>query len=284
MRRFLTVALLASLIATPANALEFLIGDERGSTDTTNYEVGLINLALEKADGDHTLRFADTGTANQTRLLETLASGKANFHVIYSGIDQERFDKLATVPIPLQRGLLGHRILIVSENSKDTVADVKTMDDLKKITIGSGTGWPDTTILERAGLTIEQTQYENLFKMVSLERIQGFARGVAEPYAELEVRKDSLPNLRIDESILIVYPFDVFFFLNKNDKERYDILFQGLTRAYEDGSFMNYFQNHPRIRDVFEQAQIDERLRFEINNPLLPPKIAAIPDKYWHGR
>ncbi|MTI43117.1 hypothetical protein JM93_00078 [Roseibium hamelinense] len=284
MKTLLTAAVLAGLSFTPAHALEFLVGEERADSSLNSYEFGLIELALQKADGDHTVSRASVGEANQSRLLEELATGSADFHIIFSGIDQERFDKLATVPIPLQRGLLGHRVLIVSEDSKNKVAAVKTIEDLKNISIGSGTGWPDTQILEAAGLKVSDAKYENLFKMVEGGRIDGFARGVAEPYAEVSARSGEMPSLTIDESIIIVYPFDMFLFLNKDDKERYDILMQGFTRAYEDGSFMEYFENHPRIKEVFEQAKIDDRIRFEIENPLLPKEIAAIPDQFWHGR
>lgn len=284
MRKISAALFAATLFVTPAQAVEFLVGVERGDTGQSDYEVGLIKLALEKAGGGHTMKIADTGDTNQSRMLEMLSTGDADFHVTFSGIDQERFDKLATVPIPMQRGLLGHRILIVSKDSKDAVMAVKTMDDLKQISIGSGTGWPDTEILEQAGFKVESSKYENLFKMVDGGRIQGYARGVAEPYSEVEARQGEMKNLTIDEHVMIVYPFDMFLFLNKDDTERYDILLTGLKNAYEDGSFLDYFENHPRIKKVFEQAKIDDRLRFEIDNPLLPGEIAAIPDQYWHGR
>lgn len=284
MRMFSAAFLAASLVIAPAQAVEFLVGVERGDTSQSDYEIGLIELALEKAGGGHTMKIADTGDTNQSRMLEMLSTGDADFHVTFSGIDQERFDKLATVPVPMQRGLLGHRILIVSQDSKDAVGAVKTADDLKQISIGSGTGWPDTEILEKAGFKVESSKYENLFKMVDRGRIQGYARGVAEPFSEVAARSGDMPNLTIDEHVMIVYPFDMFLFLNKDDQERYDILLTGLKNAYEDGSFLAYFENHPRIKKVFEQAKIDDRLRFEIDNPLLPAEIAAIPDQYWHGR
>ncbi|GGB54577.1 hypothetical protein GCM10011316_28290 [Roseibium aquae] len=273
--------------ATPTSALDFLIGSERGGIDGENfgaYSLGLLKLALEKADGDHTIAFVDTAYANQERLLNLLASGNADFHLMISGIDQHRHDMLATVPVPLQRGLLGHRILIVSEDSKAKVANVTSMEDLKRLSIGSGTSWPDTKIMAAAGLNVQDAPYESLFKMVALGRLDGFARGAAEAFPEVAAREDTMPNLSVDPNVMIVYPFDDFIFLNKDDIERYDIILQGLKRAYEDGSFMAYFNSHPQIREVFEQAGLDERIRFEIDNPLLPPEIAAIPDQYWHGR
>lgn len=284
MRNTIMTAFITMLSINSAQALEFIVGEERANDRSESYEVGLIKLALEKADGEHTLSYLATGEANQQRMLDQLAKGEAEFHLVFSGIDQERYEKLAVVPIPLQRGLLGHRILIVSQDSKEAVGAVQTMDDLKKIVIGSGTGWPDTEILRAAGLNVEDAKYDNLFKMVDRGRIHSFARGAAEPFTEVAARKDEMANLTIDEHVMIVYPFDMFLMLNKDDKERFDILLQGLNRAYEDGSFMSYFENHPRIKEVFVQAKIDQRVRFDIPNPLLPAEIATIPASYWHGR
>jgi len=284
MRALAAALLLTGMSLSPVAALEFRVGVERGEDTIFKYEIGVIELALEKAGGDHTLVLADVGDANQNRMVEQLASGEADFDVMFTGIDQERFDKLLTVPIPMQRGLLGHRIMIVSDESADKMSGVKSMDDLKGITIGSGTGWPDTHILRQAGLKVEDSKYDNLFKMVAGGRIDGFARGAAEPFMEVEARKADHPNLKVDNEVLIVYPFDMFLFLSKNDTARYDILLSGLQKAYADGSFMAYFEAHPQIREVFEQAGLDNRVRFEIENPLLPAAIAEIPDQYWHGR
>lgn len=285
MRHLLAAALCAVLFATAAQAVDFRVTIQNYSKDKEYYEFGLLELALSKADGDHQMVIVEPPeSANQQRLISLLEEGNADFDIIFTGIDRERHARLRTVPIPLQRGLLGHRILIVSEQSAQRFAEVETMADLHGITIGSGTNWPDTEILEAAGFTVEKSSYHNLFKMVDKNRIPAYARAVSEPFAEIASRSGEMPNLRVDRHVMVVYPFDVFYFLNKQDQARYDILMQGLQRAYEDGSFMAYFESHPLVASVFAQAAIDDRLRFDIPNPLLPEEISAIPDMYWHGR
>ena len=285
MFRTLAASALACVIsAAGAFALDFKITASNLDEDRHSYELGLAQLALSKADGDHTLEIINPGKANQTRLLAELAKGDAPFNLIFSGVNQERYDTLTIVPIPLQRGLLGHRILITNGENAGALKSVETFDDLKKLTLGSGTGWPDTEILRHAGLNVNAASYQNLFTMTEKGRVQGYARGVAEPFNEVAQRADSHPGLEIDDTVMIVYPFDMFFFVAPGDQERADVLQQGLQRAYDDGSFMEYFNNHPRIQEVFEQAQIDQRVRFDIENPLLPAEIANLPDHLWHGR
>jgi hypothetical protein len=57
-----------------------------------------------------------------------------------------------------------------------------------------------------------------------------------------------------------------------------------LKKAYADGSFRAYFEGHPAIKALFEQARFDQRRRFDIANPLLTEETRAIPAEYWEGR
>lgn len=282
MKRLL-LALSMAVVAQGVSALEFRLGIENYDAELADYPIKVLELALEKADGDHTLEITTPDT-NQSRMLTELSRGEAAFDVMWSGINTERHEMLLTIPFPIQRGLLGHRILIVNEESADDVASVQSIEDAQQISIGSGTGWPDTQILEENGFSVEDASYENLFTMLSRGRIDAYARGVGEPFREVEARSEEFPNLAVDNNVLIVYPFDLFYFVSPNDQERYDIIVQGLTRAYEDGSFMQLFNTHPQIQSIFAQAQIDDRVRFDIPNPLIPEEIASIPDIYWHGR
>ncbi|ASP32697.1 hypothetical protein [Labrenzia sp. VG12] len=267
-----------------ASALDFRLGIVGEDESRYDYEIGLIRLALKKADGEHELEVIADPHSSQARVLLMLMDGVARFNVTFSGIDRTRHDRLLTIPIPLQRGLLGQRILIVSQQSRSLFDEVSTLEDLKALSIGSGHGWPDTDILQSAGFNVAQADYEDLFKMVDKGRIAGYARGVAEPYVEVAARTSSLPNLLVEKRLLISYPFDTFFFVAKQDKERHDILLQGLERAYEDGSFLQYFRSHPRIRKVFDTAKIEDRIEFAIENPLLPDEIANIDAAYWHRK
>jgi len=284
MKHFLYLFAALLFAGTPATAVEFRLGIVGENENRYSYEIGLIKLALEKADGDHSLKVVTDAYSSQMRILLLLMDGHARFNVTFSGIDRTRHKRLLTVPIPLQRGLLGQRILIISNASKHLFDKVKTLDDLRVLPIGSGVGWPDTEILRSAGFTVESADYENLFKMVEKGRIAGYARGASEPYAEVATRSRSLPSLLVEDRLLISYPFDVFFFVAREDHQRHNILLQGLKRAYEDGSFMDYFRGHPRVRRVFETAKVEDRVEFQIPNPLLPEEIAEIPDRYWHGR
>jgi hypothetical protein len=274
---------LYSLLSTSASALDFSLGISGTNVERFNYEIGLLELALEKADGEHTISIVTLEGTPRSRMVTMLASNDTDFNVMVTGITSERHALLKTVPVPLMRGLLGYRILIVRDESADAIKEIETFEELKQISIGSGTDWPDTLILREAGLQITSADYENLFQMVSMGRIQAYARGVLEPYIELEDRADIFPNLKVDDTIALVYPFDAFFFVNQSDTSRYEILLQGLERAYEDESFLTYFENSQGFRYATEHAKIGKRKRFYLENRSVPDLIEAIPSHYWYS-
>jgi hypothetical protein len=121
---------------------------------------------------------------------------------------------------------------------------------------------------------------DSLLEMTERERFDCFLRGVHEAPAEAA----KYPALAVERELLIVYPFTSFFFVNKDDTQLAADLENGLKKAYADGSFMTYFQNHPAIQAIFAQANIEQRRRFDIPNPLLTEATRAIPAEYWQGQ
>lgn len=272
-----------ALLAHPAASMDFSLGISGTNVDRFDYEIGLLKLALEKADGNHTISIVTLEDTPRSRMVTLLASGNTTFDIMVTGITRERHALLKAVPVPLTRGLLGYRILIVCDDPDTHIGDIRTFDELQQLVIGSGTDWPDTLIMRQAGLNITPADYESLFKMVALGRVQAYARGVLEPYVEIAERAEQYPNLKVDGSIAIVYPFDAFFFVNKHDADRHRIVLQGLERAYEDGSFLDYFQNSQGYKYATEHARIGERRRFALQNRTVPDLMNMIPAHYWHS-
>ena len=49
---------------------------------------------------------------------------------------------------------MGHRILMVHKDNIDLMANVQSLDDLKKFSFGQGRGWTDVDILEANGIKV----------------------------------------------------------------------------------------------------------------------------------
>jgi hypothetical protein len=215
---------------------------------------------------------------SQTRAARELELGNIDF--IWTGTSAEYEQRFHAVGIPVLRGLDGYRICIINPNRQSAFSAVQTLEDLQQFTIGQDPGWSDVKILEGAGFEVITAPYDSLFNMVERDRFDCFLRGVHE--APTEAAKQ--PGLAVERDLLIVYPFTSFFFVNKGDLSLAADLENGLKNAYEDGSFMAHFNNHPAIKAIFEQAHLGKRRRFDIPNQLLTDETRAIPDRYWQGR
>jgi hypothetical protein len=250
---------------------------KRADSPRWNYALGLIALALKESGRDVVLQ-PSAEEMPQARAARELELGNVDF--IWTGTSAEYEQRFRAVRVPVMRGLDGYRICIIDSARQSTFSAVKSFADLKQITIGQDPGWSDVKILQAAGLKIVTAPYESLFEMAARDRFDCFLRGVHE--APADVTKHS--GLAVENEILIVYPFTSFFFVNKDNAALAADLENGLKKAYEDGSFMAYFKNHPAIKAIFEQGRIDQRRRFDIPNDTLTPETRAIPAEYWEGQ
>jgi hypothetical protein len=268
------MALLGSVQPGSAASLEV-----RYSPDIGDYALGLLKLGLRKSETPYNLTAAD-GDITQLRNIALLKSG--NLTVGWFGTSLELEATLLPVRIPMMRGLLGHRICIIAKGTQERFSSIRTIDEFRSKTIGQGSKWPDVRILESAGFTVETAPYTHLFRMTAAGRFDCFLRGVAEAPAEVVNRPEGT-ELAVERDLMIVYPYAALFFVSPRSPEVAAAIEEGLRAAYDDGSFLAYFNNHPSIQDVLSNVQLDTRRRFKLQNPHISPETLAIDDRFWHG-
>ena len=113
-----------------------------------------------------------------------------------------------------------------------------------------------------------------------MQRVDYFSRGVTEVYKELTAYSE-YRDLTVEKNILLVYPFASLFFVSPKHPEIATAIKQGFDNAYEDKSFLEYFENHKTIKLVFSNLQIFRRRTIYINNPFMTQETLDIPSKYW---
>jgi hypothetical protein len=251
----------------------------RYSPDIGAYALGLLELSLSKSEKPYELIPSDGGIT-QARNVALLKSG--DLTVGWFGTSRELEATLLPVRFPLMRGLLGHRICIIAKGTQDRFSSIRTIEDFRKKLIGQGADWPDVRILEGADFTVKTAPYSSLFRMTAAGRFDCFLRGVTEAHAEVVNRSEGT-ELAVESDLMIVYPYAALFFVSASQPEVATAIEQGLRIAYDDDSFMTYFNNHPTIRDVFSNVQLDARRRFALQNPNMSAETLAIDDRFWHS-
>jgi len=116
-------------------------------------------------------------------------------------------DQVASIPFPIDMGILGYRVCFVGADRAAELARVNTLDQLRHFTQGTGTGWQDAVILRHGGLTVHEVDnYESLFRMVARGRIDLFCRGANEILPEWQSHQGKVAGLTVDRHLALFYP------------------------------------------------------------------------------
>lgn len=245
------------------------------------YPLKLLQLALDKAGVEYDLIAKPRPDSNKRVAL--LMKDEGAYDVAFFGTRPELEETLRPIRFPIHRGLLGNRVAITHRDNLDRFDTFDSLEDFQSLSICQGLGWSDTEILESVGLTVVKGNYANLFQMANANRCDVYTRAVFEAYHEVDDRIGSLPNLTVDDSILIRYRLASFIFVNPEREELAKAIEEGLDIAMQDGSFRALFEAEPIHRMAKENLGQSARNCIEIENPLLTEETAAIPAKYWNG-
>lgn len=244
------------------------------------YSIKMIELALAHIDNKYTLKVTKE-QYSQSKILSEIQEKRLD--VFWSSSNSEIENLYTPIRIPLYKGILGNRIFIINKFSQDKFDKIKTFDDLKKITIGQGRTWADVKILEHNGLSVVKVnKYESLFYMVDGGRFDAFARGIHEPYAELESHPN-LKDLTVEKSIMLVYKMPFYLFVDKNNKQLAKDLELGLNRAISDGTFDKVFFSDPLVKAALEKADMKNRKIFTLENPTLSKETPLDREELWYN-
>lgn len=244
---------------------------EKESINDTRYEYDrqLLDLALKKTEqkyGPYKLVPSEAG-ANTRRCQIDAETGRYENFFFKQSVTPDLLKTLAHIPFPIDRGIVGYRVAFISNETKEKLTHIKTIDDLKKLTVLQGIGWPDAEILEQHGFTVFLTgYYEPMFKMIARNRADLFLRGANELLDEWKSHK-TIKDLTYDQTIVIHYLLPRFFFTTKTNTEAIKRVQEGIMIAYHDGSLIKLWQDNYQASIDF--ASLKNRKIFELDNHLI---------------
>jgi hypothetical protein len=135
----------------------------------------------------------------------------------FKSLDDQRLDVMWTmtsralekealpIRIPLLRGLLGYRVLVIRKNQAQQFSSMTQLEQLKKLTAVQGYGWTDVQILQDNGFNVEESSwYDSIYKSLNAGYYDYFPRSILE--AQSELAQFEYDDLMIDRHHLIYYP------------------------------------------------------------------------------
>lgn len=247
-----------------------------------DYDTALLELALKKTEPTHgPYSLIPSPIMNYPRARSMMTTNKLeNFFAKLSyenGFKETR--NMDFVKFPVDLGIVGYRVFFVSEQTRERLSSVTTLEMLKAFTIGQGSGWSDVEILRAGGFkVIEVPTYESLFKMVALNRFDLLPRGANEVLGEYESHK-GIKNFAYDTSICLAYPLPRFFYTHSANQRAIERITAGLRMGYEDGSVQKLWQNH--YQKSIDFVKLHNRKIIRIPNPLIK-NIGFDFQRYFH--
>lgn len=207
------------------------------------YVSDLLRLALLKAGSKAEVQYVDI-EMQQSRSMTELLGGLAPFDLMWSMTTPERERSgLRVIRFPIDRGLLGWRVVLVRSKDRRRWQSVRTLTDLKAYVAGQGHDWPDVEVLRANGLPVVTSHsYDSLFRMLKVGRFDYLPRSILEADAELASGRHAELSLLPD--LMLRYPTAAYFFVNPAQSTLAEDLARGLRLSAEDGSFQALFKQH----------------------------------------
>jgi len=247
------------------------------------YDWEVLRMALEKSRssfGPYELHQAAQYMSPARVTAEAAGPGPINLFVRATSVQLEQ--QFRPVRIPVDRGLIGYRLLLVRNEDLPQFAGVNTLDQLRRFRIGQGKGWVDVGILQAAGFkVVEGNNYDGLFSMLTVKRFDALSRSVDEALREYDERHEQV-GFEVEPSLALYYPLARYFF-TRRDAEGEVLarrLEAGLEAMVQDGSLQALFMTYKG--PLIKRSGLALRRLFRIPNPSLPPETPLARSELWY--
>lgn len=251
----------------------FQIADQH-ERDFDPYFLDVLTLALDKSGYDYDLEPVAAPMVSEARINRMLGRDQHTVHWLNSSIEREK--ELIPIKVPLFKGLIGWRLLLIRTGDQKKFDTVEKVEELANYIGGQGHDWPDTAILQRNRLNIQTSaSWEGLFRMLNTGRIDYFPRSVIEINRELMIFGEL--DITVEKNIVLQYPAAYYFFVNKHNRQLGRALNIGLENAVNDGSFDLLFYKY--FGDILTAFNLDKRRTFKLENQ---QNFPLDNEKYWY--
>lgn len=266
---FLVIVCSLSAVSAAEPLRVVITGDGNSNSEDPSYFFEqLLILALDKtrlSDGDYILGHNTHGGGIARD--RAMVVGGVGLDVMWASATKEREEQMRVVPVDLLKNLNNFRVLLINDGSQTLFSQVKTLNDLKKFTVGSGEHWTDGYIMKDNGFNVMATSsYYGLFKMLAARRFHFISRGLHEIGYDTQAYKEF--GLVKEESLLLTYdvPIPYCFFVNKDNIKLANRIERGLKIAQQDGSFDKLFYQMPSFKEGEEILKNSHRTLIQLKN------------------
>ena len=272
------------LPAIAAPMLYLAHAPESDSDHRYDFHWQLLRQALETTRaqwGDYTLRFV--GPMSESRQLKELARPGGQLSVVIRETSLQYEMSYLPVRIPIDRGLLSYRVLLIRSEQQAALARVRSVAELRPFRILQGEDWGDVGILQANGLqVVTDMHYDNLFRLLDKRHGEVFSRGVSEVEDELRQFGPRYPSLVLEQELLLYYPLANYFWFapSKQGARLAARVEAGMRQLLRDGRYRQLFRQY--YGATLERLRLKQRRLLSLHNPVLPAKVPLTDPQLWY--
>lgn len=246
------------------------------------YDLALLHEALERTRPDYGAYEEQpfTEKVSIARAVQLAIEGRL-VNVLPIGVGQPAPEReMIPVPFPIDKGMLGYRVAFIDRRSQDRLSRVHSIEELRQLRVGQGSGWGDVRIFEHHRIPIQTApDYESLALMLLHGRFDLLPRGLCEIAPELAAYGKRYPDLAVEQDLLLHYPFFEAIYVSRSAPRLAARLSAGLERMVADGSFDALLAKH--FSKPLADLHLHQRVLIELENPFLPAWVPLKRKELW---
>lgn len=189
-------------------------------------------------------------------------------------------ESLLYVPVPIRKGLLGWRVLLIHKDNVDAFKNVNSLADLQAFNAGFGAAWGDLPVMQHNLETVTTSAgYESLFEMLDYKRFDFLSRSFSEAFDEVYARAEQQPNIVIEPRIALRYPEAHFFYFSNQSGHIKKRIEEGFKKSIQEGSFNIIFYGY--YGEYIDKVRMFDRLILDLDNPFIPSNVPLDDPELW---
>lgn len=245
------------------------------SPDRQNYEAQVIRAALDVTVtnyGPYEFSTWDGEDMNLVRGVREISRGEV-VNIATNPLSSELIDEgIEVITIPLMKGLLGYRALVVRRADLERIGNIHQFDDFRKLKVGQLHYWSDIAVYEANDFeVVKGASIEVLFSMLDRERFDYLPLGVGEIDKIFATQKEHFPDLAILPGTYLYYPFPVYTYVCRCEPKLAERIRAGLKKIQNNGELERIFST--RFGAAMKKIHSPDSQIFKMENSLIPNNL-----------
>ncbi|MGJ8692409.1 MAG: hypothetical protein ACSHW0_07995 [Thalassotalea sp.] len=217
---------------------------------------------------------------NRHRALPVVIKGEIS-NIYISAASDEWNKKTLAIKIPIRRGLLNYRLLLIHKADLALFSQVETLADLKQLTAGVRNGWVTTEVFKYTGMELVATQnFNGLFSLLNAHRFNYIPRAIYEVFDELAARQHLIPNVVIEPRLVLHLPMPTYVYISPTYPRIAQRIEKGLTMMLDNGELDQILRKY--YADDIKRADLKNRKVINIDNPYYTDKALLADQALWY--